>query len=53
MCGLLIALFAIEQIVNGFRNGFDHDEPPEPDIQIEPIAQATREEAAHDHPCCR
>jgi TRAP-type C4-dicarboxylate transport system permease small subunit len=43
VCGLLIALFAIEQIVNGFRNGFDHDEPPEPDIEIEPIAHATRE----------
>ena len=26
--GALIALFAIEQLVNGWRNGFDH--PPEP-----------------------
>jgi len=29
--GLLIALFTIEQIVNGCRNGFDHPEPAEPE----------------------
>src|SRR5438445_6341671 len=28
LCGLLIALFTIEQLVNGWRNGFDH--PPDP-----------------------
>jgi len=27
LAGLLIALFTIEQIVNGWRNGFDHAEP--------------------------
>src|SRR5690242_6206063 len=27
ICGVLVALFAIEQIVNGLRNGFDHAEP--------------------------
>jgi len=26
--GALIALFTIEQLVNGWRNGFDHPEPP-------------------------
>jgi TRAP-type C4-dicarboxylate transport system permease small subunit len=31
MCGALIALFTIEQIVNGYRNGFDHPEPQEPE----------------------
>ena len=29
--GVLIALFTIEQIVNGWRNGFDHPEPQEPE----------------------
>ena len=28
LSGALIALFAIEQLVNGWRNGFDH--PPDP-----------------------
>jgi len=27
ICGVLVALFTIEQIVNGLRNGFDHAEP--------------------------
>lgn len=31
LSGVLIALFTIEQIVNGCRNGFDHPEPQEPD----------------------
>jgi TRAP-type C4-dicarboxylate transport system permease small subunit len=31
LSGVLIALFTIEQLVNGLRNGFDHPEPPEPD----------------------
>jgi len=30
IAGILIALFTIEQIVNGCRNGFDHPEPPDP-----------------------
>jgi TRAP-type C4-dicarboxylate transport system permease small subunit len=29
ICGFLTALFTIEQIVNGCRNGFDHQEPEE------------------------
>jgi TRAP-type C4-dicarboxylate transport system permease small subunit len=29
LCGALVALFTIEQLVNGIRNGFDHPEPPE------------------------
>jgi TRAP-type C4-dicarboxylate transport system permease small subunit len=37
LSGLLIGLFTIEQLVNGIRNGFDHPEPPEPDIDIPPI----------------
>jgi len=28
LCGILIALFTVEQIVNGLSNGFDHPEPP-------------------------
>lgn len=32
LCGLLTALFTIEQIVNGWRNGFDHPEPEEPEL---------------------
>jgi TRAP-type C4-dicarboxylate transport system permease small subunit len=31
ICGALIALFTVEQIVNGCRNGFDHPEPQEPE----------------------
>ena len=27
LAGALIALFTIEQLVNGWRNGFDHKEP--------------------------
>ncbi|HLH88721.1 MAG TPA: TRAP transporter small permease subunit [Xanthobacteraceae bacterium] len=27
LCGMLVALFTIEQIVNGLRNGFEHAEP--------------------------
>jgi TRAP-type C4-dicarboxylate transport system permease small subunit len=35
--GLLIALFTIEQLVNGIAKGFDHPEPPEEDLAIPPI----------------
>ena len=31
---MLIGLFAIEQLVNGIRKGFDHPEPPEEDPAI-------------------
>jgi TRAP-type C4-dicarboxylate transport system permease small subunit len=42
LCGALIALFTIEQIVNGCRNGFDHPEPAE-----EPVIPAGETIAAH------
>jgi TRAP-type C4-dicarboxylate transport system permease small subunit len=37
LCGVLVALFTIEQIVNGFRNGFDHSETDEPAFPVTPI----------------
>ena len=35
LAGILIALFTIEQLVNGCRNGFDHPEPAEADVAPE------------------
>src|SRR5471030_1045164 len=35
--GALIALFTIEQLVNGWRKGFDHPEPQEDLLAITPI----------------
>jgi len=32
LSGVLIALFTVEQLVNGIRNGFDHSEPLDQDI---------------------
>jgi TRAP-type C4-dicarboxylate transport system permease small subunit len=37
LAGVLIALFTIEQLVNGITRGFDHPEPPEEDLVIPPI----------------
>jgi TRAP-type C4-dicarboxylate transport system permease small subunit len=37
LAGVLIALFTIEQLVNGIANGFDHPEPPEDELPIAPI----------------
>jgi TRAP-type C4-dicarboxylate transport system permease small subunit len=37
LSGVLIALFTIEQLVNGIANGFDHPEPPEEDFVIPPV----------------
>jgi len=37
LAGVLIALFTVEQLVNGIRNGFDHPEPPETDHDIPPV----------------
>jgi TRAP-type C4-dicarboxylate transport system permease small subunit len=37
LCGLLIALFTLEQLVNGWRNGFDHYEAPAEPPSITPI----------------
>jgi TRAP-type C4-dicarboxylate transport system permease small subunit len=36
LSGMLIALFTIEQLVNGIRNGFDHPEPPAEELAIPP-----------------
>jgi TRAP-type C4-dicarboxylate transport system permease small subunit len=41
LSGILIALFTIEQLVNGLRNGFDHPEPLEDDTPIPPLDAAT------------
>jgi TRAP-type C4-dicarboxylate transport system permease small subunit len=43
LCGVLVALFTIEQIVNGCRNGFNHPEPPEEAAGIPPLAAAAPE----------
>ena len=37
ICGVLVALFTVEQLVNGLRNGFEHDEPPEEPMHVTPI----------------
>ena len=34
LSGVLVALFTIEQLINGIRNGFDHPEPPQDDADI-------------------
>jgi hypothetical protein len=41
---VLIALFTVEQLVNGVRNGFDHPEPPEDDDTV-PLVEGSREGA--------
>jgi TRAP-type C4-dicarboxylate transport system permease small subunit len=46
LSGLLIALFTIEQIVNGCRNGFDHPEPLEMPVAVTPIGPASTHGAA-------
>src|SRR5256714_15573010 len=37
LSGVLIALFTVEQLVNGIANGFDHPEPPEEELAIPPL----------------
>src|SRR5947199_6032479 len=37
LSGILIALFTVEQMVNGIANGFDHPEPPEEELAIPPV----------------
>jgi TRAP-type C4-dicarboxylate transport system permease small subunit len=37
LSGVLIALFTVEQLVNGIIGGFDHPEPPDEDLPIPPI----------------
>jgi TRAP-type C4-dicarboxylate transport system permease small subunit len=39
LSAVLIALFTVEQLVNGIRNGFDHPEP-EPELIIPPVETA-------------
>jgi TRAP-type C4-dicarboxylate transport system permease small subunit len=41
LSGMLIALFTIEQLVNGIRNGFDHPEPPEPPEEDLPVSEVS------------
>ena len=37
LSGILIALFTVEQMVNGIANGFDHPEPPDDDLPTVPL----------------
>ena len=37
LAGVLIALFAIEQLVNGITKGFDHPTPLDEDLPIPPV----------------
>jgi TRAP-type C4-dicarboxylate transport system permease small subunit len=37
LSGVLIALFTIEQLVNGLTNGFEHPEPPEDELAVPPV----------------
>jgi TRAP-type C4-dicarboxylate transport system permease small subunit len=37
VAGVLIALFTVEQLVNGIANGFDHPEPADDELPIPPI----------------
>src|SRR6516225_6222386 len=43
ICGALIALFTIEQLINGLRNGFERDEPPPHVVPIGELAAAPGE----------
>jgi TRAP-type C4-dicarboxylate transport system permease small subunit len=42
LAGVLIALFTIEQLVNGIAGGFDHPEPPEEELPIRPVDTSVR-----------
>jgi TRAP-type C4-dicarboxylate transport system permease small subunit len=37
LSGVLIALFTIEQLINGIANGFDHPETPDDELPIPPV----------------
>jgi TRAP-type C4-dicarboxylate transport system permease small subunit len=37
ICGALMALFTVEQLVNGCKNGFDHPEPLTPEAGAETL----------------
>ena len=45
LSGVLIALFTIEQLVNGIRNGFDHPEPDDGEVSISPVETAIQTRA--------
>jgi TRAP-type C4-dicarboxylate transport system permease small subunit len=45
LAGVLIALFTVEQLVNGIRNGFDHPEPPEDEFPIPPVETSLQSRA--------
>jgi TRAP-type C4-dicarboxylate transport system permease small subunit len=45
LAGVLIALFTIEQLVNGIAKGFDHPEPPEEDLAIPPVDAGVQKRA--------
>ena len=47
ICGVLVALFTIEQLINGLRHGFEHDEPPEEPPHILPINRAATAPSGH------
>src|SRR6201998_4782692 len=42
LAGVLIALFTIEQLVNGIRNGFDHPESPDEGLPTPPVDTSIR-----------
>src|SRR6201986_3344397 len=44
LSGVLVALFTVEQLVNGIRNGFDHPEPVQDDLAIPPVDVGARQE---------
>ncbi len=46
LSGILIALFTVEQLVNGLKNGFDHPEPPSDDEHAIPAISAAVEPGA-------
>jgi hypothetical protein len=45
LAGVLIGLFAIEQLVNGLQKGFHHSEPPEEDPAI-PVIDTSAQSGA-------
>jgi TRAP-type C4-dicarboxylate transport system permease small subunit len=46
LSGLLIALFTIEQLVNGLVKGFDHPEPPSDDDHVIPSIAGSGDQGA-------
>jgi TRAP-type C4-dicarboxylate transport system permease small subunit len=43
ICGVFVALFTIEQIVNGLRNGFEHCDPSEQQMHIQSVETMSTE----------